>query len=151
MRRTPVLAFAFLAGCGSTSSSALDLRGTVAQYSNTIIAPVGSELAKLRPMANRPRSKAASFHHAFLSDAALNVITVFNHTGKAHMLTGFAEPQGIATDRAGTLYVANTESQDVEEFVAPYEGGPSATFAEPNQFPVTVAVSLQGIVAAINV
>lgn len=152
MRKTPVLALAFLAGCtGSTSSSALDFRGAAVQYSDTLIAMQESALATLRPIANRARSRAASYRHAFLSDAAMNIVTVFDGAGKTHTLTGFTEPQGIATDRAGTLYIANTESRNVEEFVAPYEGTPNATIAEPNEYPVTVAVSLQGIVAAINI
>lgn len=101
---------------------------------------------RLQPFALAPGVK-----HVFLADAVVNVVTIFDRSGKTRALTGFEEPQGITTDSAGTLYVANTIDNDVEEFAPPYPDKPHTVLAIAGQWPVDVAVARDGTVAVINI
>jgi DNA-binding beta-propeller fold protein YncE len=89
--------------------------------------------------------------HVFVSDATGDVVDVFAGTKQTGQITGFNEPQGLATDLAGTLYVANTDANNVEEFAPPYSNTPTAIISDGSGSPVAVAVSSNGIVAVLNI
>lgn len=99
---------------------------------------------------NRP-TLSRGVTHVFLSDAVLDVVTIFDRNGKTRTLQGFNEPQGIATDSHGTLYVANTEDANVEEFAPPYRAKPTGVIATPGEFPVDVAIARSGTVAVVDI
>jgi hypothetical protein len=112
------------------------------------ILPREAELAPMHHLHLTPASITKGLKHVFLADAALNTITVFSGTG-THTITGFQEPQGITSDAAGTLYVADTVNERIQEFVPPYPNNASATLKTPGEWPVDAAVAKSGLVAAI--
>jgi sugar lactone lactonase YvrE len=99
--------------------------------------------------------RAAGKPLIFVSDAANGVVDIYPQAGKHQkmvgQITGLTQPQGITTDKAGDLYVANTNSSNVLEFAPPYTGGPKMTINDPHGFPADVAVSSTGIVAVTNI
>ncbi len=143
------LAATLLAGCAGASS--LGSPGPP-QYGSQVSSPS----LVLPPGVVAPRTNfrlgshaVSGVRHIFLSDAALNIVTIFGKQTRA--LGGFNEPQGVTTDAHGTFYVANTIARNVEEFAPPYRGGPSATISTPEQWPVDVAVAKDGTVAVVNI
>jgi hypothetical protein len=91
----------------------------------------------------------------FVSDAANDVVDIYPQAGKNQkmvgQITGLTQPQGLTTDKAGDLYVANTNSSNVLEYAPPYTGAPKMTINDPHGFPADVAVSSTGIVAVTNI
>jgi hypothetical protein len=61
-----------------------------------------------------------------------------------------ASPEGMATDSAGDLYVANTEDKNVLVY-ARGSNSPTATLNDPGEFPADVAVAADGTVYVANV
>ena len=91
----------------------------------------------------------------FVSDAANGVVNIYPQAGKHQkmvgQITGLTQPQGITTDKAGDLFVANTNSSNVLEYAPPYTGAPKLTISDPHGFPADVAVSSTGVVAVTNI
>jgi len=73
-----------------------------------------------------------------ISDAADNVVNVYDPSGnQLAQLTGFSEPQGMASDIKGNLYVADTANSRVQVYAAGFKGTPQ-TLSDPGQFPAGV-------------
>ena len=89
----------------------------------------------------------------FISDFSNNVVYELRMTPLAicAILTGppFSNPQGIATDHHGNLYVANTGGNNVLRYAMPYTGAPFV-MQDPGEYPVDVAVDPKGNVAVTN-
>lgn len=94
---------------------------------------------------------AAPKTYVFASDYTGNSVDVFTRATQTGRLTGFQEPEGMATDGSGTLYVADTNHRSVKVYAPPYPNTPTATIADPNGFPTTVAVARTGLVAVVNI
>lgn len=146
-----LLGFSLLGGCGSghLAMNALQPPGTTSPSAARIM-PSGEELAPAR-VALRSSGLGRSVRHLFLSDAALNVVTIFGKGDKTRTLTGFDEPQGLTTDSLRNLYVANTIAENIPIFAPPYRGKPASTLEVPGQWPVDIAVAPDGTVAAVNI
>ena len=87
----------------------------------------------------------------YVSDIANDVVDGYDAKSGAltEQLTGFELPQGIATDRTGNLYVADTAASAVFVF-PPGATSPSLTLADTGWYPTDVAVSAAGEVAVAN-
>jgi len=86
----------------------------------------------------------------FVSDGASNVVNIYNKTGKLlGQLTGFSEPQGLATDAKGKLYVADTLNSRIQIYAPPYTKAPK-TLSDPGQYPAGVAVMNNGQFVAVT-
>ncbi len=71
----------------------------------------------------------------FVSDAANNVVNIYNTKGKQlGQLTGFSQPQGLASDAKGNLYVADTNNSQILVYAPPYKKAPKK-LADPGYFP----------------
>ncbi len=88
---------------------------------------------------------------AFVSDYDNNVVYILNKAGTiTATLAGFQNPYGMATDKGGDLYVVNQGASNVLEFAPPYTGAPIATFSDPGEIAIDVAVDNDGNVAVTN-
>jgi hypothetical protein len=80
----------------------------------------------------------------FVSDARNNVVNIYNTSGKQlAQLTGFSQPQGLATDCKGNLYVADTNNSQILVYAPPYTKKPKA-LSDPGYYPAGVSVLTQG-------
>jgi len=80
----------------------------------------------------------------FVSDAVSNVVNIYDKTGKMlGQLTGFSQPQGLAADLKGNLYVADTNNSEIKVYAPPYTKAPKI-LADPGYFPAGVAVLTVG-------
>jgi hypothetical protein len=88
----------------------------------------------------------------FISDYEENEIFELDTAGTVcATLTGYSNPQGLSTDSAGNLWVANTGASDILE-VNPSTGAVTATYQDPGEFPVDVCVAnSSGNFAATNI
>ena len=87
----------------------------------------------------------------FVSDALDNVVNIYNTSGKQlAQLTGFSQPQGLATDLKGNLYVADTNNSQIVVYAPPYNKAPKK-LADPGYFPAGVAVLTIGTVTYVGV
>jgi len=87
----------------------------------------------------------------FVSDARNNVVNIYNTSGKQlAQLTGFSQPQGLATDLKGNLYVADTNNSQIVVFKPPYNKAPKK-LADPGYFPAGVAVLTVGTTTYVGV
>lgn len=86
----------------------------------------------------------------FVSDAVNNVVNIYNKSGKQlAQLTGFSEPQGLATDAKGNLYVADTANSRIQIYAPPYTKTPK-TLSDPGQYPAGVSVFNNGQFVAVS-
>jgi len=86
----------------------------------------------------------------YVSDAVNNVVDIFNVTGTLiGVLSGFSQPQGLAVDRQGNLYIADTNNSQI----AVYDSGgqKEAPLADPGEYPVGVDVADNGTVGVTNI
>jgi hypothetical protein len=161
---------AMLAGCaGANSPATLSpgapvITGQSAQRQFATSGPTDNSLlpASVARISHKPIA-TASFMDSnavrkpliFVSDAANGVVDIYPQAGKNQkmvgQITGLTQPQGIATDKSGDLYVANTNSSDVLEYAPPYTGAPKMTISDPHEFPADVAISSDGVVAVTNI
>jgi hypothetical protein len=87
----------------------------------------------------------------FVSDAVNNVVNIYNTAGKQlAQLTGFSQPQGLAADLKGNLYVADTNNSQILVFAPPYKKAPKK-LADPGYFPAGVAVLTIGTTTYVGV
>jgi|SRR5271169_2162432 len=87
-----------------------------------------------------------------VSDAADNVVNVYNNSGTLiGQLNGFFEPQGLASDRAGNLYVADTANSRIQIYAKGFTSPPT-TLSDPGQYPAGVDVRGNGgLIAVTNI
>jgi len=86
----------------------------------------------------------------FVSDVVDNVVNIYNTSGKQlAQLTGFSEPQGLATDAKGNLYVADTLNSRIQIYAPPYTKKPK-TLSDPGQYPCGVSVLNNGEFVAVT-
>jgi sugar lactone lactonase YvrE len=85
-----------------------------------------------------------------ISDAENNVVNVYNPAGsQIAELTGFSEPQGMASDIKGDLYVADTENSRIQKYFAGFQGTPNS-LEDPGQYPAGVDSFNNGKVVAVT-
>lgn len=86
-----------------------------------------------------------------VSDASDNVVDIFN-AGRRQtaQLTGFSQPQGLALDTAGNLYVADTNNSRIQVYAAGFKGTP-ATINDPGEFPASVTIDSNGNLGVTNI
>jgi len=91
-------------------------------------------------------------NQTIISEIAFNTVSVYGADGQLNALLtiGLSEPQGLATDAAENLYVANTLNSNVFVYSKPYTAS-GLTLNDANQFPVGVAVSQTGVVGVTNI
>ena len=93
----------------------------------------------------------------FVTDAGTNAIDVFAGRGTdqemcAQISSGLSGPQGLAGGAPGHVFVANTNDSNILEFAGPYPPGRVVrTIPMPTEYPIDVAVSTSGLLAAINI
>ncbi len=87
----------------------------------------------------------------FFSDANNGAVLVYNAAGTlVGTVTGFGSPEGLATDKAGRLYVTDEAYSQVDVFAPPYNGTPKY-LSDSGQSPVSTAVDSAGNVAVANI
>jgi sugar lactone lactonase YvrE len=108
----------------------------------------GGQIA-VHPFVNE-KEIASTATKVFISDAANNVVNIYNTSGKQlAQLTGFAEPQGLATDAKGNLYVADTENSRIVIYAPPYKKI-TKTLSDSGQYPAGVSVFNNGAVIGVT-
>ncbi len=114
-------------------------------------------LPQIAPVARKQfvdvaRVNAAGGNATITSDTATNLVLVFGGDGRLNALLtlGLQSPQGITTDAAQSLYVANTGAQNVVVFEKPYTSI-TRTLQDADEYPVDVAVSKSGLVGVTNI
>jgi hypothetical protein len=91
-------------------------------------------------------------NQTIISEIAFNTVSVYGRNGQLNAIlsTGLSKPQGLATDAAENLYVANTLNSNVLVYPKPYRTS-KLTLNDANQYPTGVAVSRSGIVGVTNI
>jgi hypothetical protein len=89
------------------------------------------------------------------SDGASTVTYYIKGTGPNNPVAGqlsgsFANPQGMAVDKTGNLYVSNGNDKNVLVY-PPGASNPSSTLTDPNGFPDDVAIGSDGTVYVANI
>ena len=105
----------------------------------------------IHPFVNLAEIKAPGIK-IFVSDAANNVVDIYNPSGKLlGQLSGLSEPQGIAADGKGNIYIADTSNSRIQIYAPPYNKGPK-TLNDPGEYPSDVSVLNNGeFVAVANI
>ena len=147
---------AMLAGCSGGSPPAAFSPASAGRGDNSLLAPTIARIShKQVTTASFMDPDAAGKPLIFVSDAADGVIDIYPQAGKNQkmvgQITGLTQPQGIATDKNGDLYVANTNSSNVLVYAPPYTAAPKMTITDAGEFPADVAVSNAGVVAITNI
>jgi hypothetical protein len=143
-----------VAGASGQSTARLLSQGDA--IDNTVL-PSGTALVSRAPImtASFMNEDASSKPLIFVSDVADGVVNIYPQGGKSQkqvgQITGLKEPQGIATDAQGNLYVANTNASNILVFAPPYTKGPSFTIPDAGEYPADVAISSAGVVAVTNI
>lgn len=113
-------------------------------------------LSKLEPthrtgFVNVAGVNALHGNQTILSELATGSVTVYNAAGQltALLILGLKDPQGLATDAAETLYVANLLNNNVAVYRKPYTTI-GLTLNDANEYPEDVAVSKTGLVGVTN-
>lgn len=152
---------ALLAGCSGG--------GSQIPTTNTPVSPLSQTSRSVRPLAASMLLSNASQTHqtdfvdvaavnalhgnqTIVSDSNTNTVSVYGADGHRHALlsTGLSQPQGLATDAAENLYVANTQLHNVVVYSKPYRSI-GLTLDDANEYPTGVAVSNTGIVGVTNI
>jgi hypothetical protein len=163
-----IAAIALLAGCsghGSSlqSTSAVPSGQSAHQFgirhlpSGTSVLPLGTLLRAPSGKVNGASYFACTHNNLmFVSDAANNQILIFTQSDEGETQCGaitgteFSQPQGLDTDRAGDLYVANTSDSNILKFIPPYTGSP-VVLTDPGQYPVDVATDCGNRIFVTNI
>jgi hypothetical protein len=142
-------AVALLAGCsggGSPPPAAVTVAGPN-QTARPRVAP-----SHVTPFVNVAGIKAPHGNQTFVTDAGTATVTVWGANGQlnAILFDGIgANPQGLATDAAQSLYVANLAFSNVIVYAKPYTSIKS-TLNDPEQETEDVAVDKMGLVGVTN-
>ncbi len=148
-------ALAVLAGCsGAGTGTSPSLLGTSGGSGTQSVARATTKVTNVLPasMQSRVRTTPSTGHIGkagscpsapvgFISDINTNQVYEIDSTGTVcATLTGFSEPQGMATDKSGNLYVANTTASNILE-IQPSSGNVIATYSDPGEYPTDVCVA----------
>jgi hypothetical protein len=142
-------AVALLAGCsagGSPPATAVSAAG-LNQTARPRIAA-----SHVTPFVDVARIKAPHGNRTFVTDAGTATVTVWGANGQlnAILFDGIgADPQGLATDAAQNLYVANLAFSNVIVYPKPYTSI-KATLNDAGQETQDVAVDKTGLVGVTN-
>lgn len=131
-------------GCALSASIALASCAGPSQMSATSLTPISG----LRPMQSGVDAKATRL--IFASDPQNNNVDIFSQKGTNEMvgqITGLSHPFGLATDKAGNVYIANQYIPTVPVYAPPYTGAPKLVLDATGYLPQEVAVSRSGVVA----
>jgi hypothetical protein len=109
-------------------------------------------LTQRKGFVNVAAVNAPGGNQTIISEIANNTVSVYGRNGQLNALLtlGLSEPQGLATDAAENLYVANTLKSDIFVYAKPYRSS-GLTLNDANQYPAGVAVSQTGIVGVTNI
>jgi hypothetical protein len=164
------IAFGLLTGCaGGGSAPALSNGrllppntatrpaegGSLGQIMNVTLRlpriPLPFAPARPKGFVNIARVNAPRGNQTITSDIATSAVLVFGANGdlNAILVDGLVAPQGITTDAAETLYVANTLGQNVMVYRKPYSSV-TTTLNDSDEYPVDAAVSNTGLVGVMN-
>jgi hypothetical protein len=155
------VALALLAGC-SGNSAGTSAPGSV--FSQPSISNHSSQSTSvLRPDVPQLHFKqsATSFvtrnthvkgrESIIVSDSSNNVVDIFSASGKqTAQLTGFSQPQGLALDKTGNLYVADTNNSRIQVYASGFTTSPT-TINDPGEAPVAIAIDNKGNLAVTNI
>jgi len=91
-------------------------------------------------------------NQTIVSDSNTNTVSVYGADGRRHALlsTGLSQPEGLTTDAAETLYVANAQLHNVVVYSKPYRSI-GLTLDDSDEYPTDVAVSNTGVVGVTNI
>ena len=162
------VALALLAGCSGggagapAASSAFSQQSVGAQnmsvghqvsQSSSVLRPGVPELHSNLPatafVSNEINAKGGA--SIIVSDASDNVVDIFNAAGvQTAQLTGFSQPQGLALDTAGNLYVADTSNGRIQVYAAGFKGTPT-TISDPGEAPASVTIDSKGNLGVANI
>ena len=151
-------ALALLAGCSAggvgapAASSAFPQQSAGAQ-STSVLRPGVPELHSNLPPAAfvSDEINAKGGASIIVSDASDDVVDIFNAADKqTAQLTGFSQPQGLALDTAGNLYVADTGNSRIQVYAAGFTGTPT-TINDPGESPASVTIDGNGNLAVTNI
>jgi len=156
-------ALALLAGCsggGVGTPATSSLGGGTASQSSIVRSIGGGSTSVLRPgvLPAVVRHAAgpgydlepATAGAEAVSDYANSYVDVFNTAGKqTAQLTGLSGPQGLASDKLGNLYVANTNTSQIYIYKG-FKGTPK-TLSVSGYFPAGVAVDSLGNVGVTDI
>jgi hypothetical protein len=134
-------------------ATAITNDGSAAENSTSVARP---GMVSHGPIAIHPFIDVAAIQTSkieiFVSDAANNVVNIYNTSGKLlGQIDGFSEPQGIASDGKANLYIADTANSRIQIYAPPYKKNPK-TLGDPGEYPSGVAVTYNGeFVAVANI
>ncbi|HET6274545.1 MAG TPA: hypothetical protein VFE16_01240 [Candidatus Cybelea sp.] len=98
------------------------------------------------PKFDVPIPEKAGKARIFVSDSLLNALFGYQEVGGAPtyaVSAGLNQPQGLATDKSGKVYLANTNDYQILVFRPP-STKPVLTIPDPNVYPTGVAVDANG-------
>lgn len=163
-----IAALVILAGCsgggaGAPAASSAFSQQSVGVQSMSVGQQVSQSSSVLRPgvpelhsnlpatafVSNEINAKGGA--SIIVSDATDNVVDIFNVAGKqTAQLTGFSQPQGLALDTAGDLYVADTGNSRIQVYTAGFKGTPT-TINDPGESPASVTIDSKGNLGVTNI
>ncbi len=165
-----ICAFALLAGCSGTDSSAPGVLAPVATAQpDASVARSNADAARTAqatsialpgvPNLWAPDTStgfadpdAARKGALIVADSSVSDVFVYTLGGMlTATITGFHQPQGLALDPAGDVYVANTLGNDIPVYKSDYKTL-KAVLTDPGEYPVGVAYDMaSGIVGVTNI
>jgi hypothetical protein len=158
-----------LTGCagGANGSSSMPLSAGVVQpqaasrsvdaltlqppRSTSVLRPGSDVVSQPDRSAGFAQPDAAAKAFLIVSDAGTDDVDVFTSVGKlTATITGLSEPQGLSSDAAGDVYIANTGDSNIPVYKKDYKTL-KATLNDPNEYPAAVDVSPAGLVGVTNI
>jgi hypothetical protein len=97
------------------------------------------------------RPDASSTATVIISDAEADDVYAYSADKLVATITGFSEPQGLAANTAGDIYIADTVNSRVVEYKNDYKTK-LATFTDANQYPAGVDIdNTTGVLGVTNI
>jgi hypothetical protein len=164
-----VAAAALLASCSSGATSQLAPASKSATVATRVMRNGHSLTTSVRnPKFAFPRSNERLQSHAlhgkiaanvktlWMSDSGDNAVQIFTFPSGTYIGAapappeGFSEPQGMCSDKAGNVFVANTENSTIDEYAG--NGTFTQALSDPGEYPVGCAVDPKsGTLAVSNI
>jgi hypothetical protein len=148
----PVLLAACSGGSAGAPASSVASSQQVSQNASVLRPGVPQLHSNVAPTAFVSKeSKFKGGESIIVSDASNDAVNIFNAAGTlTATLTGFSQPQGLALDTEGNLYVADTNNSRIQVYAAGFNGTPT-TINDPGEAPVGVAIDANDNVAVTNI